>query len=157
MIRSWVQRDMVAGLAPAIVANDLNGEQVTLMDYRGEPVLLYFWASWCRICEFEQGGIQSVSQNWPVLSIAMQSGDPEEVAKFMESKGLQWRTIVDERADIAKRFGVAGVPAHFIIDANGYIRFRETGYTTSWGLRARLFLTNFLYPEISDESLEAFR
>ncbi len=145
---------MTTGLAPDIVASDLQGEQVSLADYRGEPVLLYFWASWCKICEFEQGAVQSVSKSWPVLSIAMQSGGSFEVAKFMESKAVQWRTIADQSGDLTKRYGVAGVPALFIIDANGYIRFKETGYTTSWGLKTRLLLTRIFYAKKLDEDLE---
>jgi len=157
LVRSWTQRDMITGLAPDIVASDLQGEQVSLTDYRGEPVLLYFWASWCKICEFEQGAVQSVSKNWPVLSVAMQSGGSFEVAKFMESKGVQWRTIADRSGDLTKRYGVAGVPALFIVDANGHIRFKETGYTTSWGLKTRLLLTKIFYSKKSDESLESSR
>jgi peroxiredoxin len=153
VVRSWTQRDMIAGSAPDIIASDLRGEQVSLADYRGEPVLLYFWASWCKICEFEQGAVQSVSKSWPVLSVAMQSGGSGEVVKFMESKGVQWRTIADRSGDLTKRYGVAGVPALFIIDANGYIRFKEKGYTTSWGLKARMLMTRVFYSKNANEGV----
>lgn len=151
LIRGWMQRDMVSGVAPDIMATDLHGEQVSLTEYRGEPLLLYFWASWCKICEFGDGAVDSVSKNWPLLSVAMQSGDQHEVAKFLQSQNLQWRTIADQSGELARRFGVAGVPAYYILDANGTIRFTERGYTTSWGLAARLWFTRVFYAEKHDE------
>ncbi len=141
LVRSWTQKDMITGPAPALTSTDLQGQQVSLSDYRGKPLLVSFWASWCKICQLEQGAISSVSKSWPVLTIAMQSGNKQEVAEFIQERGLNWRTIVDESGDLAKRFGVPGVPAHFILDGEGNIRYREMGYTTTLGLKARLWLT----------------
>ena len=144
-VRAWMQRDMVEGQAPTIQATDVAGQVVSLSDFHGQPLLLHFWASWCRICQFEQGAVNAVAADWPVLTIAMQSGDTEQVQAFMEKRKLDWQTVVDESGALAKEYGVMGVPANFILDANGKIRFRESGYTTSAGLRLRLWLTRLLY------------
>jgi len=140
VVRGWTVAGMASGSAPRFVATDLHGERVSLADYRGRPLLLHFWASWCRICKFEEGAVSSVAESWPVLTVAMQSGDDEQVRRFMQERGLDWRTIVDETGELAKRFGVRGTPAHFILDGNGRVRYREMGYTTSWGLKLRLWL-----------------
>ncbi len=139
-VRSWMMSGMVSGPPPSFIATDLQGQRVSLADYRGKPVLLYFWASWCHICKFEHGAIDAVSRRWPVLSVAMQSGDDKAVTAYMHDNGLRWRTIVDETGELAKRFGVRGTPAHFILDSQGNVRYREMGYTTAWGLRLRLWL-----------------
>lgn len=142
--KTWMQRDMIHGAAPEMTARNIQNQVVSLSDYRGQPVLLYFWASWCKICNFEQGAISSVAEHWPVLTVAMQSGNREDVKNFMQSNNIDWPAILDETGGLAQRYGVVGVPAHFIIDADGDIRFRETGYTTRWGLRVRLWLTKLL-------------
>ncbi|HHJ18655.1 MAG TPA: protein disulfide oxidoreductase [Gammaproteobacteria bacterium] len=142
--KAWMQRDMVHGMAPQVTARNLQNQVVSLKDYRGQPLLLHFWASWCKICKFEQGAITSVAKKWPVLTVAMQSGNRQDIKGFMHRNNLAWPTILDETGSLAQRYGVVGVPAHFIIDSHGEIRFRETGYTTSWGLKIRLWLTKLL-------------
>ncbi|RUM93734.1 MAG: protein disulfide oxidoreductase [Thiothrix sp.] len=143
-LRTWMQREMINGPAPDTTAITLNGQPISLRHYHGEPVLLHFWASWCKICKFEQGAITAIEKDWPVLTVAMQSGDKKEVAAFLKDHGLEWETLVDESGGLAKRFGVTGVPASFVIDGQGQIRFKEMGYTTSWGLRARLWLAKLM-------------
>lgn len=139
-VKAWVQRDMISGEAPGLAGLDLNGEQVTLADYRGQTVLVHFWATWCRICRLEQGTIESLSHDWPVLTVATRSGTAAELAEHMAANGLTHTVILDPEGHLAARYGVRGVPASFVVDANGEIRFRETGFTTGWGLRTRLWL-----------------
>jgi len=139
-VRAWMQRDMPSGAAPPLAGLTVQGETVRLADYRGEPVLLHFWASWCGICRLEQGSIQDIHEDWPVLTVAMQSGDAREVAEHLRAEGLDWTVVLDEEGELARRFGVRGVPTTFIIDGDGMIRFRESGYSTEWGLRTRLWL-----------------
>ena len=143
-LRAWMQRDLVAGVAPEIQSVDLNGSAVSLQDFQNQPVLLHFWASWCKICRFEQGAISSITDKWPVLTVAMESGTDEQVVHFMRQHNLSWHTINDETGGLADRYGVAGVPTSFIIDSKGKIRFRESGYTTAAGLRLRLWLADWL-------------
>jgi len=140
-VRAWQQQAMPKGKAPVIAsAVTVSGEPLSLSDFRGKPVMLYFWATWCRICEFEQGSIRSISRDHPVLSVALQSGGPIQVGDYMKQHNLDMPTIVDEFGDIAGRYGVRGTPAAFFIDANGRIRSVEVGYTSEIGMRARLWL-----------------
>ena len=142
--RAWLQRDMLHGPLPDLHATDLDGRPVSLADYRGRPWLLHVWASWCRICRFERGAVASVARDWPVLTVAMQSGDADKVRAFLEVHGLRWRTVVDESGALAQRLGVSAVPAFYVVDGAGRVRFREMGYTTAWGLRLRLWLARLL-------------
>ncbi len=139
-VRSWTQRDMVSGLAPDLQANLLNGESYSLLADKRRPLLVHFWASWCPVCQFEQDSIQAISADHPVITIAMQSGDAQEVISYMQQEGLQFPVINDPHGLLARRFGVRGVPSSFIIDENNTIVFRESGFTTEIGLRFRLWL-----------------
>ena len=139
-VKAWVQRDMISGEAPPLAGVDLHGQEVSLADYRGQTVLVHFWATWCRICRLEQGSIESLSRSWPVLTVATQSGWADEVAEHMAENGLTHTVILDPDGALAARYGVRGVPSSFVVDGNGEIRFRESGFTTNWGLRARLWM-----------------
>ena len=139
-IRAWQQKDLVVGEAPSFQSVMLNGETVNLEDYRGKPFILHFWASWCPFCKIEEGSMSNIQKDWPMLSVAYQSGDKTEVKKHMEETGLEsWPTIVDKDNRLGDLFGVKGVPTSYIIDGEGNIRFAEVGLTSAWGLRARLW------------------
>lgn len=137
-VRSWMQRGMVDGETPELAAATLDGEAVLLSRHADEPVLLHFWASWCGVCSITQPGIDKLAGDRPVLTVAMQSGGAEAVQRHLQRKGLTHPVIVDESGALAERFGVSGVPASFLIDADGRIRYRNTGLTPAWELRLRM-------------------
>ena len=139
-VRFWTQRDMVSGTVPEFQGNLLNGESYALLADKRRPLLIHFWASWCPVCELEQGSIQSISDDHAVITIAMQSGEAEEVIAYMQQEKLQFPVINDPDGIVAQRFGVRAVPSSFVIDENNNIMFRETGFTTETGLRLRLWL-----------------
>lgn len=105
----------------------------------GTATLVVFWASWCPVCRAEEGNIEAVARDWPVVSVATQSDDAPEITRYLRERGLTVPAIVDEDGDLARPWRVRGVPAHFVIDPQGKIRFRIAGYATTWGLRARLW------------------
>ena len=151
--RAWQQRNMVDGVAPEIQGVLMDGKITQLKNYRGKPVLLHFWATWCPFCKIEEAGITAIAKDWPVLTVAYQSGDKAEIMKHLKERGLEsWATISDPNSRLADLYGVTGVPTTFIIDANGNIRFREVGLTSSWGLRARLWYAEKMpLPVASDD------
>lgn len=134
----WQNRGLPEGPAPVLSGVRTDGTTATLGP--GERAqLVVFWATWCPVCRTESGNIESVAQDWPVISVAMQSGDREEVAKYLADKQLKVPAIEDDDGDISITWRVKVVPAHFIIDPQGIIRFRMVGYATELGLRARLW------------------
>ncbi|CAA6801741.1 MAG: Peroxiredoxin [uncultured Thiotrichaceae bacterium] len=144
-VQFWTQRGMVEGDAPDFKEVTLANNTVSLSDYSGKPLLLYFWASWCPYCNFEQSSISDLSKDWQVLTIAYQSGDAVKVAAFAKENGIDtWPIIVDEDSSLAKKYGVRAVPATYIIDGNGKIRLKTAGFTTKWGLQLRLWLIKLL-------------
>ena len=136
----WQSRNAVTGKAPAINAVLLSGEQVSLHDYVGKPVLVHFWASWCSICRFEESSISDIAKDHPVLTIASQSGDADSLRTYIKDRDLHFPVIEDELGEWAQLYGVKGYPSSFIIAADGSIYDVEIGYSSNWGLRLRLFL-----------------
>jgi thiol-disulfide isomerase/thioredoxin len=142
-VQFWQVRDTPRGPAPAFAGQLVDGQAFELAAWRarhgGQPVLLYFWAEWCPICKTTAGTVSALSADWPVTSIAIQSGPPAQVAAFMADQGYGWSTVVDPKAEILRRYGLAGVPAFIVIDPAGDIRFVAVGYTSELGLRLRLW------------------
>lgn len=140
-IRAYQQRDMISGPAPGIEAVTLQHNQFELATSQPRPVLVHFWATWCGICRLEQDSIQALSKDYNVITIAMQSGSDEEIKQYLVENKLDFEVINDVDSEIVKAYGVRAVPASFIINSQNYITTREVGYTTGWGLRLRLWLT----------------
>jgi len=139
-IRMWFQRDLPSGPAPDFQAVLIDGKLVNIKDYRGEPLLLHFWASWCKFCKLSESSITSIDKDWQVLSVAFQSGDKEAVIQHMKERRIEsWTVVPDQDGRLAELFGVKAVPASYIIDGKGEIRVKEVGVTTTWGLRTRLW------------------
>ena len=145
-VGAWQTRDIPTSTLPDFHAATVDGNTSSLEQWRSQhpdsAVAVYFWAEWCGICGAMEGNIDRLAQNWPVLSVAMQSGAPEAVATQMEDKGVDWHTLVDEHGQLASHLGVHGVPTVIIVDAKGNTRFTEMGYTTTAGLLARIWWAN---------------
>jgi thiol-disulfide isomerase/thioredoxin len=140
-IRAWQQRDMVSGTAPALQGVTLAGVPYTLPAHPGKPVLVHFWATWCPICRTEQGSIADIAHDHPdTITVAMQSGSTEQVARHMREQGIDFPVVNDQDGKLSSEWGVHALPASFIVAPDGRIRFVEVGYTTGIGLRLRLWL-----------------
>ena len=142
-IQAWMARDVPAGPAPDFATIAADGSSLSLADWRaahsGKAVGVYFWADWCPICTAQQGTIDGVQADYPVLTVAMQSGDAAAVAGVLAERELDWTTAIDADGRIAQMYGLRGVPAFVIVGPAGEIRSVSLGYTTGWGLRARLW------------------
>jgi thiol-disulfide isomerase/thioredoxin len=136
----WQTRGLPEGPAPDLAGTGIDGKPIDLAEIikaaNGKPVLVAFWATWCPVCKAEDGNLQSISADHPVLTVAMQS---ERIGEHMQERGLTFATIDDPQAALANAWNVRGVPAHFVVDGAGKVRFRVVGYATTWGLRARLW------------------
>jgi peroxiredoxin len=139
LLHLWQTRDTVQGVAPPLSGSTLSGASFDLQDQRGKPLVVHFWATWCPICQLEVGSIDALAQDYPLISVAMQSGSEAAIKAYLKENDLSFPVISDPDGRLAANWGVRGVPTTFIIDEAGNIRFTEVGYTTGPGLRARLW------------------
>ena len=123
---------------PKIEAQLLDGSQFTVEE--GKPLVLNFWGTWCPVCKVEAPNIESVSKQYNVLTIAVNSGSDEKVKAYMKEHALTFNVLNDVKGTWAKQFKVEAYPTTFIYDAKGELRFTEVGYTTTAGLLGRLKL-----------------
>ena len=124
----------VGNRAPDFESVTLDGQPIALSDYRGQVVLLNFWATWCGPCREEMPDFETIyrkrgADGFTVLAVnAFES--PEQVAPFVDELGLSFPVVMDESGDInTDVYGsaVSGYPTSLLIDRDGVIVRRFPG------------------------------
>lgn len=141
-IQLFTQRDLVSGAPPEIQGPTLDGKPYAGLASLPKPAVVYFWASWCPVCRTMQGTISDLAKDAPLVTVAMQSGNAAEVARYMKQAGFEVPTVIDETGAIGKAYGLHGVPAVFVVGGDGGIRYATVGYTSALGIRLRLWLAS---------------
>ena len=125
----------VGKLAPDFQLSNLEGQSVSLSDFRGQPVLVNFWATWCGPCRYEMPFLQRIHEEQGanrLVVLGINLGEsPGEVSEFMGEFGLTFTTLLDSGQDVALMYNVRSIPTTLLIDENGVIRDRKVGAFTT--------------------------
>lgn len=135
-------RNSPSGVAPEIKGVMLDGQVFNGLSEFEKPVLVHYWATWCKICEFEHSNISRIAEDYPVIGIASQSGSVAEVKAYVEEHGVSYPILVDPHGFNAKQWGIVGFPTSFVIGKDNQIKFVDVGFTSEFGVRARLWLAS---------------
>ncbi len=122
----------------------LDGTHKKLNDYAGQPLVIYFWGSWCPICKMSSPVVSALSDDYQVVAVAVNSGSDEDVKRFMKEKELHFPVVNDAEGDLAGKFGVDTFPTTFIYNDKGSIAFTDVGFTSPWSLHLKIWLSKFL-------------
>lgn len=117
--------------APDFQVTNLKGEALSLKDYRGQVVLLDFWATWCGPCIAEMPKVKKTyetykDQKFQIIGISLDQSE-EPLAAYIEKEGLAWVHYWDESRDVRNLYKVWGIPTAFLIDGEGIIRKASLG------------------------------
>ena len=113
-----------SGPAPAFTLQSLDGETVSLADFRGRPVVVNFWSgAWCEPCRLELPLLAEMKRRFPAVPIVgvLFREDPEVGRATAEHGDVTWPTLVDPGGRVAEAYRVDGAPATFFIRADGSI------------------------------------
>lgn len=114
-------------LAPNFTVYNKNNEKVNLSDYKGKPIVLNFWASWCTPCKIEMPYFDKFykkhGKDIEVLMVNLNGGgnDTKEKAdKFIADGGYSFPVYYDTDSDAAYKYGIISMPTTLFIDKDGY-------------------------------------
>lgn len=115
--------------APDFTLKDLQGRIFKLSENRGKPVLLVFGTTWCPYCVEEIPRLKDIFAKYAPQGVAIVNIDIQEsqakVSRFAEKYKLPYRVLIDETAEVAKSYGVQGVPNFTLVDKEGLIVCRQ--------------------------------
>lgn len=120
-------------MAPDYAALDLEGNMVSLSSLRGKVILLNLWATWCRPCRQETPFLQEKyeelsDRGFEIVGISMDTGAAaDQVAMFVEEYGVTFTILHDPEMRGMELYSVLGLPATFLIDREGTIRWMRYG------------------------------
>ncbi|HET7712941.1 MAG TPA: redoxin domain-containing protein [Thermoanaerobaculia bacterium] len=137
-----IESPLIGKPAPPFVLKKAgSGELVDLASLRGKPVVLNFWATWCRPCWDEHPTLTAASQQFgeqaAFLGVVFQD-DEGRILEFLRQRGAAYPTVVDERGKTAIAYGVGGVPETFFLDGTGRIVAKVDGALTPEQLQANI-------------------
>lgn len=122
---------------PAVDVKTMDGKTINTAKFSndGKPIVISFWATWCKPCKKELDAIAEEYSEWQketgVKLIAISIDDARsstKVAPDVKSKGWEYEVYLDENSDFKRAMNVNNVPHTFVVDGTGNIVWQHTSY-----------------------------
>ena len=127
--------------APDFTLNTLDNQPIKLSQFRGKPVLINFWATWCQPCEAElpllEQTYQANQDKLVIIGVNMRE-DAGTVAARVDKVGLQYPVALDSSGDVTNRYQVRAFPTSLFVDKNGIVQRITLGALTEDTIRSAL-------------------
>ena len=133
-----VAQDVKAKKVPAVTIKTLDGKSFSTsqISNNGKPIILSFWASWCRPCIKELTAIADLYPDWQdetgVKLVAISIDDSRtvnNVRPLVNARGWDYEFYLDTNGDLKRAMGVIDVPHTFILNGDGEVVYQHTTYT----------------------------
>ena len=136
--------------APDFQVSDLKGEEVSLEKYRGQVVLLDFWATWCGPCIAEMPKVKRIhekykDQNFQIIGVSLDRS-MKPLADYIEKEELGWINYWDSSRQVSNMYKVQAIPSTFLIDGEGTVRKTNLRGSALEGAVAKLVKENLAKP-----------
>ena len=141
-----IQKQMISEKAPLFTLKNLQGEDVSLAALKGKVVILDFWATWCGPCKNSFPAMQKAANKYKnnknvtflFIDTWESAKDPQTaVKKFLDERGYDFNVLFDlkdatsKKCEVIESYGAKGIPAKYIVDKEGNIRFKLVGFSGS--------------------------
>jgi thiol-disulfide isomerase/thioredoxin len=118
--------------APAFRLDSMAGKPVSLAQYKGQVVMINFWASWCGPCRTEMPLLEKLHAKYKSMGFTMigvnVEPDPTLAANWLKATPVTFPILFDTKSEVSKLYAVAGMPSTVIIDRKGNLRWLHNGY-----------------------------
>ncbi len=118
--------------APGFSLQDIHGNTVDLRDFRGKPILLNFWATWCEACKEELPSMQRLyetmkDQGVEVVAISIDRSNFDRIRKYVDQYNLTFPILLDPDQKVRKNYYIMGLPTTYLIDGEGKLKGFASG------------------------------
>ena len=139
---------LVGNIAPDFTLTDMQGQQVSLSQFRGKVVIVNFWATWCPPCREEMPSMEKLYRDYQdkglvMLAVNVDENGKQAVAKFLQRTPHSFPILLDSENVAQNTYGVFRFPESFIIDRNGVVVEKIIG-GRDWMTGSVFKLINFL-------------
>lgn len=123
---------------PKVTLKDLDGNPVRMDTIRngGKPMIIDFFATWCKPCNRELSAISDVYDEWQketgvkLIAVSIdQAHNINKVKPFVDHFGWQYYVLLDPNSEVKRELGVQMIPFSLVLDGQGKIRYKHAGYT----------------------------
>lgn len=129
---SSVQAESMNVPAPDFTLESRQGENLRLRDFRGEVVMLNFWASWCGPCRQEMPLMDELYEQYKDLGFTILAvnvdEDRGEAHRFLDKVPVSYPILYDPESNVSEQYEVQAMPTTVMIDRDGNARFLHRGY-----------------------------
>lgn len=122
----------VGSKAPDFTLKDVSGKEVSLSSFKGKPVLLNFWATWCPYCRRERPHLNALHKDYKdkgliILSVSTDQSTAK-LKDFMKNTPAEFIVLSDSGGSASSLFNVGGLPTSYLINREGIIKQRFVGF-----------------------------
>jgi cytochrome c biogenesis protein CcmG, thiol:disulfide interchange protein DsbE len=145
-----VTRPRTSKPAPDFVLKDIHGRPISLSQFKGKPVLLNFWATWCGPCREELPSMQRMHDaskkngGFHVVAISIDRFNMKKVSRYAQDLNLDFPILLDPDRETRKAYFIRGLPTSYLIDSEGKLRGFVSG-ARDWDNPASLELMKSLH------------
>lgn len=120
------ERSAVGYLAPGFTVRNLEGNRVSLEDYKHQVVILNLWATWCGPCRVEMPGFENLyrrfrSEGLTVLAVSLDKDSDQKVRDFVDKYKLSFPVLMDPDQKVESLYSTFSIPTTYVIDRQGRI------------------------------------
>lgn len=129
---SLCQAVAVSEIAPDFTLKSIEGTNTRLNEYRGQVVLINFWASWCGPCRQEMPLLERIDERYKAagftvlgVNVEGKAGPAKDVA---DKAGVSFPVLVDEGQKVSELYDLESMPSSVVVDRDGVVRYVHRGY-----------------------------